>query len=102
MILSAFLLFLNSLGGGELMLILLVVLLFFGANKIPELARGLGKGIREFKDAADGIQREIQKTADPIKEDLNIQKTLDQLEEDVLPDSMPINTSNQTSETKTD
>jgi sec-independent protein translocase protein TatA len=95
-------LFLNSLGGGELMLILLVVLLFFGANKIPELARGLGKGIREFKDAADGIQREIQKTADPIKEDLNIQKTLDQLEEDVLPDSMPINTSNQTSETKTD
>jgi sec-independent protein translocase protein TatA len=102
MILSAFLLFLNSLGGGELMLILLVVLLFFGANKIPELARGLGKGIREFKDAADGIQREIQKTADPIKEDLNIQKTLDQLEEDVLPDSMPINTSNQASETKTD
>ena len=78
------------------------MLLFFGANKIPELARGLGKGIREFKDAADGIQREIQKTADPIKEDLNIQKTLDQLEEDVLPDSMPINTSNQTSETKTD
>lgn len=76
------LLFLNSLGGGELMLILLVVLLFFGANKIPELARGLGKGIREFKDAADGIQREIQKTAEPIKEDLNIRKTLDQLADD--------------------
>ena len=41
-------------------MILLVVLLLFGANKIPELARGLGKGMREFKDATNGIQREIQ------------------------------------------
>jgi len=53
------LLFLN-LGGGEVVMILLVVLLLFGANKIPELARGLGKGMREFKDATNGIQREIQ------------------------------------------
>jgi Sec-independent protein translocase protein TatA len=66
--------------------------LFFGANKIPELARGLGKGIREFKDAAEGIQREIQNTAQPIKEDLDIRKTLDQLnietEEEVNNDSL--------------
>jgi TatA/E family protein of Tat protein translocase len=100
MVLNAFLLFLNSLGGGELMLILLVVLLFFGANKIPELARGLGKGIREFKDAADGIQREIQKTADPIKEDLDIRKTLDQIEEDDLTNAKPLNSSNPTAEVK--
>lgn len=43
------------------MLILLVVLLLFGSKKIPELARGLGKGIREFKDATQSIQREIEK-----------------------------------------
>ena len=44
------LLFLN-LGGGEIFVILLVVLLFFGSKRIPELAKGLGKGMREFKDA---------------------------------------------------
>lgn len=48
-----------GLGGTELVLILLVVLLLFGAKKIPELARGLGSGIREFKDASREIQREI-------------------------------------------
>ena len=41
----------GGLGGQEILLILLVILIFFGAKKIPELARGLGKGIREFKDA---------------------------------------------------
>jgi sec-independent protein translocase protein TatA len=53
------LLFLN-MGGGEIIVILLVVLLFFGSKKIPELARGLGRGIREFKDATSGVQREIE------------------------------------------
>jgi sec-independent protein translocase protein TatA len=55
-------LFLGDIGGGEIMLIMLVILLFFGSKNIPQLARGLGKGIREFKDAASGIQREIEKT----------------------------------------
>lgn len=50
-----------NLGGGEIIVVLLVVLLFFGSSKIPELARGLGKGIREFKDATSGVQREIEK-----------------------------------------
>ncbi len=40
-----------SLGAGEIVLILILVLLFFGAKRIPDLARGLGKGIKEFKDA---------------------------------------------------
>lgn len=48
-----------GLGGTELIVILLVVLLLFGAKKIPELARGLGSGIREFKDASREIKREI-------------------------------------------
>ena len=54
------LIFLN-VGGGEMVIILLFVLMFFGSKNIPELARGLGKGMREIKDAMDGVQREIKK-----------------------------------------
>jgi sec-independent protein translocase protein TatA len=50
-----------GLGGQELILIFLVVLLFFGAKKLPELARGLGKGINEFKRAQSGIEEEMNK-----------------------------------------
>ena len=46
-------------GGWEWIIIVLVVVLLFGAKKIPELARGLGKGIREFKDATKEIKEEI-------------------------------------------
>ncbi|MBL7929549.1 MAG: twin-arginine translocase TatA/TatE family subunit [Bacteroidia bacterium] len=53
--------FLGGLGGGEIFLIILVVLLIFGGKKIPELARGLGKGIREFKNASSGIEEEEKK-----------------------------------------
>ncbi len=54
------LLFLGGIGGWEIMIILLFVLIFFGANKIPDIARGLGKGIREFKDATKEIKDEIE------------------------------------------
>lgn len=46
--------------GPHVILILLVVLLLFGGKKIPELMRGLGTGIREFKDAKDNVKREIK------------------------------------------
>ncbi|HLI92186.1 MAG TPA: twin-arginine translocase TatA/TatE family subunit [Puia sp.] len=46
--------------GPHIILIALVVLLLFGGKKIPELMRGLGRGIREFKDAKDNVQREIE------------------------------------------
>ena len=49
----------GSLGAWEILLILLVVLLVFGAKRIPELARGLGKGIREFKDATNDLKQEF-------------------------------------------
>lgn len=52
--------FLN-MGGGEIMLILAVVMLLFGGKKLPELARGLGQGIRDFKDASEGVKREIHR-----------------------------------------
>ncbi|WP_226390342.1 twin-arginine translocase TatA/TatE family subunit [Penaeicola halotolerans] len=47
-------------GGMEWALIILFIIIFFGAKKIPELARGLGKGIREFKDATKDIKSEIE------------------------------------------
>jgi len=69
--------FLN-MGGGEIALIMVAVLLLFGGKKLPELARGLGKGIREFKDASDGVKREIHRNINSVtteeeekKEELN-------------------------------
>lgn len=65
-----------GMGGSEFFLIMLVFLLFFGSNKIPEIARGLGKGIRQFKDAASGIQDEIEKGASKVKEEADITKDI--------------------------
>ena len=76
-------LFLESIGTGELMIILLFVLFFFGSKKIPELARGLGKGMREMKDAVQGIQNDIRdgvnleeekKMIDDVKKDITSTK----------------------------
>ncbi len=51
----------ENIGGPELLLILVVIFLFFGAKKIPEIAKGLGQGIREFRKAARDIQEEVNK-----------------------------------------
>ncbi len=59
---SQFLLF--NIGGGELILIVLIVVMFFGADKIPEIARGLGKGIRTVRNAANDVKREITESAE--------------------------------------
>ena len=64
---SPIFLFMN-IGGPEMILIFLVVLLLFGGKKLPELARGLGKGLREFKDASDGIKREIHNNINTVSE----------------------------------
>ncbi|TAK67108.1 MAG: twin-arginine translocase TatA/TatE family subunit [Bacteroidetes bacterium] len=56
-----------NIGTGEIILILLIVLIFFGAKKIPELAQGLGKGIKEFRKAARDVQDELEKPADNNK-----------------------------------
>lgn len=57
--------------GMDWVIVLFIVLLLFGGKKLPELARGLGKGIREFKDASNGVKSEIEKEvqkADPNKD----------------------------------
>ncbi len=69
------LLFLD-IGTSELFVIILFIIIFFGSKKIPELARGLGKGIREFKDATADIQREITQSATEIKKETDIRKHL--------------------------
>ncbi len=56
-----------NLGTGEIILILLIVLLLFGAKRLPELAKGLGKGINEFKGAVDGAKKEIENVEDTVK-----------------------------------
>ncbi len=51
------------IGGPEVFIILLIVVMLFGADKIPEIARGLGKGIRQVKDATNDIKKEINESA---------------------------------------
>src|SRR5690606_20116508 len=63
--------FLN-IGTQEMVLIVIVILLLFGGKKLPELARGLGRGIREFKDASDGIKREISDQINNFEKDLDV------------------------------
>jgi len=52
------------ISGGEIFVILIIVLMLFGADKIPDIARGLGKGMRQIKDATNDIKREITDTAE--------------------------------------
>ncbi len=52
--------FIGDVGGGEMMLIFLVVLMLFGGEKMPELARGVGKALREFKKATSGVEEQIK------------------------------------------
>lgn len=60
------------IGTSELIVVLLVVLLFFGSKRIPQVARDLGRGIRHFRDATNEIQRDI---TDSVRE---VKKTIDQ------------------------
>ncbi len=57
---------------GEIMLIMLIILMFFGSESIPSIARSLGRGLRQFRDAASEIKTEIKKSADKIIDDAGI------------------------------
>lgn len=65
---QSILIFIGGLGGQEVLLILIAFFFFFGAKRIPEMARGLGKGIREFKDATSEIKKEIEKEGEEPKD----------------------------------
>ena len=55
-------LFIGGIGMQEVLLIVLVVLLFFGGKKIPELMKGIGKGVRSFKEGMNNVEKEIEET----------------------------------------
>lgn len=62
-------LFIGGIGMQEVLLIALVVLLFFGGKKIPELMKGLGKGVRSFKEGMNDIEKDIKETKDTADEE---------------------------------
>ncbi|MDA9245895.1 twin-arginine translocase TatA/TatE family subunit [Polaribacter sp.] len=82
------------IGGPEIFVILLIVVMVFGADKIPEIARGLGKGIRQVKDATNDIKKEINDSAKDqgIDTDLakNIKKEIDAVKSNVDDFTRPI------------
>lgn len=59
------------ISGQEIILVFLAVLILFGSKKIPEFAKGLGKGMSEFRKATEDIKREINENTSEIKKDLN-------------------------------
>jgi len=63
--------YLLAFGTNEMIIIIVVVLLLFGGRKIPELMRGLGKGVREFNDAKSNVKREIEESATDVKNSPN-------------------------------
>ncbi len=78
------------MGGSEIVLILLVVVMLFGADKIPELARGIGKGMRQLRDATNEVKREINQSAykkeideSMLNIDKDIKSAVDKLKENV-------------------
>ena len=60
--------FIQGIGGPELLIILVIILLLFGAKKLPELAKGLGKSMKEFKKAAAEVQGDFQEAMDAVEE----------------------------------
>jgi sec-independent protein translocase protein TatA len=65
----------ENLGGGEVLLIFLVILIFFGPKKIPELAGSLGKGLRKFRDAKDGFEDQIKTAMKEPMEAIQVAKS---------------------------
>lgn len=63
------LLFIGGFGMQEMLLIALVVLLFFGGKKIPELMKGIGKGVRSFKEGMNGLEKDIETDNSTVKEE---------------------------------
>ena len=75
------------ISGQEIVILALAVLILFGSKKIPEMARGLGKGMREFRKAADDIKRELNQSAPDIKSGLDdIGKNIKESSEELMDD----------------
>jgi len=74
-------LFLSDVAGSEVLLIVLIVLLFFGSKSIPGIAKTLGQALYQIRNASNDLQQEIRKSGQEMKADLNIQSILKETEE---------------------
>ncbi len=77
-------LFLNDVAGSEIIVIILVVLIFFGSKSIPGIAKTLGKTMYQIRNATAEVQNEIKKSGVDIKEDLNISNLINSKKEEIL------------------
>lgn len=84
--------FIEGIGGPELMMIMFIVLLLFGGQKLPEFARGLGKSMREFKKAANGVEEEFRRAIEeePAKPEPKVVATAAAPAAPVLPAAAPV------------
>lgn len=71
------------ISGVEIAFIVFILVMVFGADKIPEIARGLGKGMRQVKDATDDIKREISKSAQDIDVTNEVKQQIDKTKKDI-------------------
>ncbi len=55
----------ENIGGGELLVVLFLIFLFFGPNKLPEIGKNIGKGLRELRKAMDGVKKDIENATKP-------------------------------------
>lgn len=80
--------FLFDISGGEFLVVILFALIFFGSKNIPDLMRGLGRGYRDFKNAANSIKNEITKDSDSITKEIKgpLDQHFDEIEEEVKKD----------------
>ena len=76
-------LILNDVSGGEILLVLAFVLIFFGSKSIPGLARTLGRTMRQIRDASNEIQSEIRKSGNEMKNDLNLKGIIEETAQDI-------------------
>lgn len=82
------------ISGAEIFVILIIVVMVFGADKLPEIARGLGKGMRQVKDATNDIKREIKNSAEKNDIDIdiasNIKKEINKVTDNIEDYSRPV------------
>lgn len=76
-------LFLSDVAGSEILLILVFILIFFGSKSIPGIAQTMGRTIRQIKDASDDLQQEIKKSGMDIKKDLNLNRIIEETEQEI-------------------
>jgi len=77
-------LFLNDVSGSEILVILIIILMFFGSKSIPSIAKTLGRGLYEIRNASSEIQNEIKKSGVDIGKDMNLKNILIEKQEEII------------------